>query len=42
MGRKLAKRSNCLRSVTLMLLKPPPMGVVTGPFKATPLRSIDS
>ena len=42
MGRKLAKRSNFFRSVTLMLLKPPPMGVVTGPFSATPLRSMDS
>ena len=42
MGRKLAKRSNFLRSVTLMLLKPPPMGVVTGPLRATLLRSMDS
>ncbi len=38
MGRKLAKRSNCLRSVTLMLLNPPPIGVVTGPLSATLLR----
>ena len=42
MGRKLAKRSNFLRSVTLMLLNPPPMGVVTGPLRATLLRSMDS
>src|SRR5579859_2168480 len=42
MGRKLAKRSKVLRSVTLMLLKPPPMGVVTGPFRASLLRSIES
>ena len=35
MGLKFANRSNFLRSVTLMLLKPPPIGVVTGPFSAT-------
>ena len=29
-GPKLAKRSNFLRSVTLMLLNPPPMGVSPG------------
>ena len=42
MGRKFAKRSNCLRRVTLMLLNPPPMGVVTGPLSATLLRAMES
>src|SRR6267143_3068104 len=42
MGRKLAKSSKRFRSSTLMLEKPPPMGVVTGPFKPTRVRSIDS
>src|SRR5580693_5788922 len=42
MGRKFAYKSNFLRSATLMLAKPPPTGVVTGPFSATRVRSIDS
>src|ERR1039458_4356257 len=42
MGRKLANSSNCLRNATLMLEKPPPMGVVTGPFSPTWVRSMDS
>src|SRR5216683_740223 len=42
MGRKLAKSSKRLRSSTLMLAKPPPMGVVTGPFSPTRVRSMDS
>src|SRR5208337_4091788 len=42
MGRKLAKSSKRLRSSTLMLEKPPPMGVVTGPFSPTRVRSMDS
>src|SRR5215831_19269637 len=41
MGRKFAKSSNCLRNATLMLEKPPPIGVVTGPFKPRPVRSMD-
>src|SRR5216684_2499252 len=42
MGRKLAKSSKRLRSSTLMLAKPPPMGVVTGPFSPTRVRSMES
>src|ERR1035438_7340446 len=42
MGRKLAKSSKRLRSSTLMLEKPPPIGVVTGPFNPTRVRSMDS
>src|SRR5271169_112294 len=42
MGRKLAKSSKRLRSSTLMLEKPPLMGVVTGPFSPTRVRSMDS
>src|SRR5450631_1628901 len=42
MGRKLAKSSKRLRSSTLMLAKPPPMGVVTGTFSPTRVRSMDS
>ena len=41
-GRKLANSSNCLRSATLMLEKPPPIGVVTGPFRPMWVRSMDS
>ncbi len=41
-GRKLAYSSNFFRSATLMLGNPPPTGVVTGPFKPTRVRSIDS
>src|ERR1700733_12047919 len=41
-GRKFAYSSNFFRSATLMLAKPPPTGVVTGPFRATRVRSIDS
>src|SRR6185437_10898106 len=41
-GRKLAYRSNCLRNFTLMLPKPPPTGVVIGPFNATRVRSMDA
>ena len=41
-GRTLANRSSCLRMATLTLLKPPAIGVVTGPFNATPVRSTDS
>src|SRR6266481_6566751 len=41
-GRKFAYSSNfCLRA-TLMLEKPPPTGVVTGPFSPTCVRSMDS
>ena len=42
MGRKLANSSNRLRSSTLILENPPPIGVVTGPFRATFVRSMDS
>src|SRR5271154_2764629 len=42
MGRKLANSSNFLRRCTLMDEKPPAIGVVTGPFRARRLRSIDS
>src|SRR5207302_10977629 len=38
---KLANSSNCLRRATLMLENPPPIGVVTGPFRPSPVRSID-
>jgi hypothetical protein len=41
-GRKLAYSSNRFRSATLMLGKPPPTGVVTGPFNPTRVRSSDS
>src|ERR1039458_2166697 len=41
-GRKFAKSSKRRRSSTLMLEKPPPMGVVTGPFSPTRVRSMDS
>ena len=41
-GRTLANRSKCLRSATLTLGNPPPMGVVTGPLRPTLVRSIDS
>src|SRR5580704_11325160 len=41
-GRKFAYSSNFWRSATLMLEKPPPTGVVTGPFNPTRVRSIDS
>ena len=41
-GRRLANRSSALRRPTLTLVKPPPIGVVTGPFSATLLRSIES
>ena len=34
-GRTLAKSSNSLRSPTLTERKPVPMGVVSGPFRAT-------
>ena len=41
-GRRLANRSSALRSPTLTLVNPPPIGVVTGPFRATLLRRIES
>ena len=41
-GRRLEKRSSALRSPTFTLVKPSPIGVVTGPFSATLLRLIES
>src|SRR5580765_1220768 len=41
-GRKFAKSSKRFLSSTLILEKPPPMGVVTGPFNPIWVRSIDS
>ena len=35
------RRVEFLRKVTLIEAKPPPMGVVTGPFSATRLRSME-
>ena len=41
-GRRFAYRSSAFRSPTFTLVKPSPTGVVTGPFRATRLRRIDS
>src|SRR6476660_9366636 len=41
MGRKLANSSNCRRNATLMLENPPPMGVVTGPLRPSPVLSME-
>src|SRR5258708_81836 len=41
-GRRLEKRSRALRNPTFTLVNPSPIGVVTGPFKATLLRATDS
>src|SRR5688572_6214182 len=41
-GRRLAKRSNSLRSATLTLRKPLPTGVVIGPLIATRVRATES
>ena len=41
-GRRFAYRSSVLRSPTLTLANPVPIGVVTGPFSATLLRRIES
>ncbi len=38
-GRTFAYRSSCYRSATLTLVKPPAMGVVTGPFKPMLVRA---
>ena len=41
-GRRFAYRSSALRSPTLTLVKPSPIGVVTGPLSATLFRRMDS
>ena len=41
-GRTLAYKPNCLRSVTLIEVKPSPTGVVNGPFKVILFFSITS